>query len=192
MKKMLLLAATVLGCAFAEASEPEKIEALSAKVIMQNSNGYFAFSDGSCWKAIGFAKRWRTLSEWWNNVQLVPAEYECLPNDWFVGTQIQVYQKYGNLTVSESDASNQDALKQCTHLLVNARTGQVLFAIALHPADCLVQLSNEAREDGYNEGFSKGRLKSYQNATEVYNDGYQAGYTAGFKDGVRAEQQPGS
>src|SRR5690348_14947900 len=137
MRKMFAVAIAVFGLAAIDASEPEKIEALSAKIILQNSNGYYALSDGSCWKTIGFSKRWRTLSEWWNNVQLVPTYYECVPDDWFLGTQIEVYPKFGNLAVNEADASNQDALKQCTHLMVNTRTGQVLFAIALHPADCL-------------------------------------------------------
>lgn len=190
MKKLFLAVVVVLGCSFAHAGQPEQVEALSAKVILENANGYYALSDGSCWKAIGFSKRWRSLSEWWNNVEIVPKNYECVPNDWFLGTQIEIYAKYGNLNVNEADASNQDELKQCTHLLVNRRTGQVLFAISLHPADCIVQLYTEAKQDGYNQGYSKGRLANYQNATEIYNEGYKAGYTKGYK--AAFEGEPGN
>jgi len=186
MKKWFLVAAVALSCAVIHADDIEKIETLSSKVILQNTDGYFVFSDGSCWKAIGFSKRWRSLSEWWNNVQLVPAHYECVPNDWFLGTQIEIYPKRQALKVDEADASNQEALKQCTHLLVNTRTAQVLFAIALTPAECIVQLSKEMHKDGYDQGFHKGRLETYTNATNIYNDGYAAGYKIGYAEGCKA------
>lgn len=180
-----------------QANPPEKIEALAAKVILQNTQGYFVLSDGSCWKVIGFCKRWRTLSEWWSNVQLAPENYECVPNDWFLGTQIEAYPKYDNLSVNQANASNQDALKQCTHLLLNNRTGQILFAIALHPTDCIIQLYSDAYEDGYNKGLHQGRLSSYQNATDIYNsgysDGYKQGYTEGYQTALRGEEgHPGN
>ncbi len=190
MKKWLVIALALLSCLGLHASSIEKIEVLSSKVILQNTNGYFVLSDRSCWKAVGFAKRWRTPSEWWNNVQLVPENYECVPNDWFLGSQIQIYSKYENLEVNEANASNSEALKQCTHLLLNSRTGQVLFAVALEPAECIVQLFNDAYQDGHSVGYSQGRLKSYENATEIYNnghaDGYKSGYEEGFQDGFRS------
>jgi hypothetical protein len=188
MKKWLLIALTLLSCSSIHAtsySYPEKVEVLASKVVLQNTNGYFVLSDRSCWKAIGYSPRWRTLSEWWNNVQLVPENYECVPNDWFLGAQIEVYSKYGNLNISEADASNQDALKQCTHLLVNSRTGQVLFAIALEPAECIVQLFTDAYQDGYSFGYSEGRLNSYKNATEIYNSGHSDGYKLGYSEGYQ-------
>jgi hypothetical protein len=182
----------VFSCSVFCASEPEKIETISCKVILESSNGYFVLSDRSCWKVMGFWKRWRSLGEWWNGVELVPKNYECLPNDWYLGTQIQVYSKYDNLEVDEANASNQEALKQCTHLLVNTRTGQVLFAIALEPSTCMVQLFNEANNEGYNRGYNEGRLKCHQNANDIYKnghaDGYKAGYTEGFKAAFRGEE----
>jgi len=184
MKKWFLI--MILSCSVICAEKPEKVETLSSKVICQNTNGYFVLSDGSCWKAISFSKRWRSLSEWWNSVQLVPANYECVPNDWYLGTQIEAYRKYGNLEVDESNASNQELLKQCTHLLVNSRTGQVLFAIALHPAECIVQLFTEAHEDGYNKGLYEGRLKNYQNSSDSYKSGYSEGYKDGYVKGFQA------
>ncbi len=194
MKKWTLLIIAIVSCAVGHTEEPEKVGALCSKAILRNTNGYFVLSDRSCWKAIGFSKRWRSLSEWWNDVKLAPEKYECVPNDWFLGTQIEVYPKVNNIDVSEANASNQDSLKQCTHLLVNSRTGQVLFAIALEPADCIVQLYNEAHEDGYTKGYEKGRQSSYQNANEIYKNGQADGYKTGYKDGYRAGangEQPG-
>ncbi len=189
MKKWLVLAIALLSCVVVQASSIERIEVLSSKAILKNANGYFALSDGSLWKAVGFEKRWRTPSEWWNNVQLVPENYECVPNDWFLGAQIQIYSKYDNLEVNEANASNQEALKQCTHLLVNTRSGQVLFATELDPAECVIRLFNDAFQDGYQSGYSKGRLESYKDASEIYNsghaDGFKAGYEEGFQDGFR-------
>jgi hypothetical protein len=178
----------VLSCSFVYAEGPERVEALSSKVILQNTSGYFVLSDGSCWKAIGFAKRWRSLTEWWNGVELVPENYNCVPNDWYLGSQIEVYPKYEYLRVNEADASNQEDLRQCTHLFANTRTGQVLFAISLHPAECIVQLFTESRKEGYDEGFSLGRLSSYQNADDIYNQGHADGYKAGYIEGIRNSQ----
>lgn len=183
MKKCLLIMLVSCGLICAEA--PERIQTLSSKVICENTNGYFVLSDGSCWKAIGFSKRWRSLREWWNSVQLVPENYECVPNDWFLGTLIEVYRKHGNLEVDEGNAVNQETLKQCTHLLFNTRTGQVLFAISLHPAECIVQLFSEAHQDGYNKGFYEGRSKSYQNASDSFKNGYSEGYKDGYTKGLR-------
>lgn len=191
MRNGFLITLVIFSCSVLCADYPERTGTLSSKVILQNTSGYFVLSDRSCWKAIGFATRWRTVSEWWNNVQLVPERYECIPNDWYLGTQIEVYSKYNNLEVSEANATNQEALKQCTHLLLNTRTGKVLFAVALEPAECIVQLFNEAYADGHDEGFTQGRLKSYQNATEIYNNGHAEGYKVGYAEGFRAAMNNG-
>ncbi len=190
MKKWLFTLMTILFCSAIHASWPERVESLSAKVILQNTEGYFVLSDGSCWKAIGFSTRWRSLNEWWNAVQLVPKNYECVPNDWYLGTLIEVYSKSGNCQVNESDASNQEALAQCSHLFLNKRTEQVLFAIALHPADCIVRLFNESKKEGYDEGYSRGRLSNYQNGTDIYNKGRAEGYKVGYTDGVCDAMRP--
>jgi hypothetical protein len=187
MKTWSIIALAFLAFSFSSVNPPEKIEMLSAKVILQNTNGYFVLSDHSCWKAVGFSTRWRSLSEWWNNVKLVPENFECVPNDWALGTEIEVYAKYENLTVNESDASNQETLKQCTHLMYNRRTGQVLFAIALHPVDCVVQLYNDSYNDGYNAGYSKGRSTSYQAG---HDDGYRSGYADGYQTAQRQANRP--
>lgn len=185
MKKWMLISATLFNFAIGYADSPERVEMLSAKAILGNTNGYFVLTDKSCWKAIGFSKRWRTVGEWWNNVQLVPQNYECVPNDWYLGAQIEVYSKYGNLEVNEANASNQDVLKNCTHLLFNKLTGQVLFAVALEPAECIVQLFRDAHEDGYQTGFAEGRSKSNQATQDVLNKSYSDGYKAGYTDGLK-------
>lgn len=181
--KTIIFSLFFIQAALLTASSPERIEALSAKVILQDGSGYYALSDGSQWKVIGFSKRWRTFSEWWNNVEIAPEYYDCLPTDWYLGAQIETYTKYGNLNVNEADAANSDILRQCTHLLVNRATGQVLFALLLHPADCLVQLYNDAYKDGHTKGFEKGRSLSNQKTDEIYNNGHSEGYKAGYADG---------
>lgn len=189
MKKWVLIAIAICSVSTTYANTPERTAPLAAKVILQSKEGYFGLSDGSCWKTIGFSKRWRSLSEWWNNVRIVPENYECVPNDWVVGAQVDAYPKYGNLMINEADASNQEALKQCTHLLVNSRTGQVLFAIPVHPADCLVQVFKEGREEGYSSGLTQGRLDSYNNAHDIYDSGHAAGYKVGYAEGYQASMQ---
>ncbi len=134
---------------------------------MNDTTGYFVLSDGSLWKAIPFATRYRSLSEWWNDVQLVPENYECVPNDWMIGSQVEVYSKYGNLNINQSDASNEYALRQCTHLLVNSHTGQVLFAAALNPAEGIMRLFTEAKAEGYSSGHSSGYLQGYSLGASV-------------------------
>ena len=181
MKRYLLLIMVMFSCAYA--SSPDQVASLSSKVILQSTNGYFVLSDGSCWKVIPFSKRWRSISEWWNNVQLVPENYESLPKDWFLGTEIEAYSKYGNLEVNESDAANQEMLKQCTHLLMNARTGQVLFGIAMDPAECIVHLFQDAHADGHRKGVSDGRA---ENATNSYNAGFTEGRKIGYAEGYQA------
>ncbi len=176
----------ILSCSFISADQPEKVEALSSKVILESADGYFVLSDGSYWKVVQFVKRWRTPSEWWNNIALVPKNYECTPSDWFLGSQIEVFSKQETtLTVDEMNASNHETLKKCTHILWNARTDQGLFAIALDPADCIVQLHNDARSEGYNKGLRDGLQKSSKNSSEAYDKGYTDGYNAGFREGVQ-------
>ena len=154
-------------CSVCQAGEPERVELLSSKVILKNGDSYFVLSDGSFWKAVTFAKRWRTASEWWNDTEIVPSEYECVPNNWHLGGEIWVYPKYGNLAIDEKSASNYEAIHECTHLLVNDQTGQIIFAVALHPADCLIHIYNDAQKESYDEGYTKGRRASTQNATNV-------------------------
>ncbi len=183
---MFLFALALFSCSFGYASPAERVESLSSKAILKNTNGYFVLADGSCWKVVPFAKRWRSIGEWWNGVELVPANYNCVPNDWQLSTSIETYSKYENLAVNEADAGNQEELKQCTHLLVNGRTRQVLFAIELHPADCIVQLANEMHADGYQKGYDEGRLSGYKNSTDIYKEAHAAGYQIGYAEGCKA------
>ena len=183
MKRWILLAIFAMTCASMDASILERAGTLSSKVTFDDESGYFSLGDGSFWKVIGFTPRWRTLREWWNNVQLAPEEYYAHPKDWLIGTIVEAYPKYGNLDVNESDATNQEALKQCSHLLYNTRTQQVLFAIELHPADLLIHLNQDAQKHGYNQGYAAGRNK----AGVDYNQGFADGQTAANKTSVNKE-----
>lgn len=183
---MFLILIIFFSFSIAHAGAPEKIKMLSAKAILQNTEGYYAFSDGTCLKVVGFSTRWRTPSEWWNNVELVPKNYECVPNDWFLGAEIEVYPTYKNLEVNLENATNAETLKQCTHLLYNITTGQVLFAIWMHPAEFLMKLFNDSHNDGFDKGYKEGYKKQNKDADQVYQDGYAQGYKQGYSEGYQA------
>ena len=185
-------------CSVIFAQPADRVERLTSKVILQNTEGYFVLSDGSCWKVIGFSTRWRTISEWWNNIQLAPGTYNCVPNDWCLGTQIEVYSKFDNLAVSESNASNEEELKKCSHLLFNSITRQVIFAMPLEPERCIVSLFNDARDEGYNLGYAQGVAESSYKYLKGYNDGYAQGknessynYQYDYNDGYSAGYNEG-
>lgn len=186
MKKYFLIA--LLSCCAVYASVPEKVDTLSSKISWKNTEGYYVFSDDTCWKVFSFSKRWRSISEWWYDVKLVPENYECSPGDWTVGTPIEIYPKDGNLEVDQANASNQEMLRRCTHLFYNSLTGQVLFAYALRPAECIVQLYNDGYATGYQEGvevgYANGHKSGYQQGhSSGYNEGYNEGYSAGYSSG---------
>jgi len=184
MKKWCFFFLSILaGSSIYASGGPEKTEQLCAKSILQDKNGYFVLSDGSCWKAVGFAPRWRTPSEWWNNVELVPENYKSEPSDWLVGTVIQTYPKHLHSEVNESDASNQESLMQCTDLLVNTRTGEVLFGVAMNPALFLVEVSEKFYKDGYSKGERDENFRQSINSIAAYNRGHAEGRTAGHKSG---------
>lgn len=164
MKKIIL---ALLVFASAYAGEP--FGYLTAKILPAENKGFCIFSDGSFWQVTTFVKRWRSPLEWVSGVDLyVPPEYECTLKDWALGDEFEAYLKYGNSRADESAASNQEDLKKCSHLLVNPRTGKILFATPLHPNDFVIELFNEAHGIGYSEGYSKG-----------YNSGYDWGYSSG-------------
>lgn len=172
MKKHILLAFAVLLCSIIQANQPEKIGILSAKAILSETDGYYVFSDNTCWKVFSFSKRRRSLKEWWNNVQLAPEIFECAPNNWNVGTEIEVYPKAEFLGIPEENASNKIIIKNCSHVFVNAQTKQVLFGNALGTTDCIVQLFAESYQTGYDNGYTNG-----------YAAGYSYGYVMGDLQG---------
>ena len=164
-------------------AQDARVEKLNAKISLNGQEGYFVLSDQSCWKVISFEKRWRTISEWWNNAELITDEYLSGPDEWFQGADIQVHSKVDFLHVNEANASNQNVLKQCTHMLVNASNGKILFAISLQPADCLAHLYQDAHKMGYNKGYNDGYYEKRENATEIRNQGYKEGYNKGYEHG---------
>jgi hypothetical protein len=154
-------------------------EEISAAIVIDEQKAYFVLSDGSSWQVFPFVKRWRTPSEWWNGVELEAAKnYNCVPSDWYVGTEIAVYPREGHDLPGEENASNLEKLRQATHFLFNARTGQILFAVRLHPADCMRQIYDDGKATGYSTGHAIG-----------YNSGYDVGYQLGEVAGRRKTWQ---
>ena len=177
----LMLLTSIFSCSFTQASEPERVEVLEGAAAFSSGEGYFVLSDQSCWKVIGFSTRWRTMTEWWNGTQLVPQNFENVPSDWSLGSYVEIYSKYDNLSISEADASNQDKLRQCTHLIVNPGTGMVLFAIPLSTSHCMVSLFNQAHATGYSEGYIEGYSIGYGAGCD---SSYDSAYKRGFEDGT--------
>lgn len=183
MKNWFLLAALVLSSV--GSADPERVSTLSTKIVLEDTSGYFVLADKSLWKAIAFSKRSRSLSEWWNAIELAPKNFECLPDDWSLTAEIEVVPKKES-QVNVANASNQDLLEKCTHLLFNKKTEQVLFAMALDPSECLTQLFKEASAEGYAKGLKKGEAKSNKMYNDGYTDGYRSGYQVGYQSGFRA------
>ncbi len=182
MKKWRTLLAMLSICSFIFADELENIEILSSKVVLQSSEGYFALSDGSCWKVVSFSPRWRSPCEWWHNVEIVPESYKTTPADWLVGTKIEIYPVYGNLDVNLDNASNEAELMECTHLLYDTKARRVLFAIPMHPSYCLTNVFTDAHQEGYDKGYLDGRSEPFEHSAESYTNGYEAGYENGYKE----------
>ncbi len=188
MKKWLgVIIATLFSCGvFADA--PMYAPVLKAKFI-GNSKSYYVLSDGSHWQVVGFEPRMRGLSEWWNDVQLAPDIYRCVPSDWAEGVPVAAYMKYGNLTVDENNAANQELLKQCSNLLVNQGNGQILFAIPLDPISCFLQACQEAENKGYKKGYAAKYIQNQQENNARYDEGYRIGYDAGSRLGKTAQDK---
>jgi hypothetical protein len=192
MKKYFLLALSFLLCAGVYASPPEQIVTLSGKAILSSEQGYYVLSDSTCWKVINFSKRWRSPLEWWNNVQLAPETFDCIPSSWDLGASIDVYSKFDFPEIPLENASNKTDLVNCTHVLVNSVTNQVLFGTALETADCMVRIFNEAYKDGHDIGYSRGHDAGYSSGHDAgYNTGYSTGYTIGYNKGFCAQQEQG-
>jgi hypothetical protein len=175
IKRFLWCFTFLLSTVASYADAPEHKGFLSGKIIIRDSFGYFLLSDGSHWQVNGFVLRSRGFFEWWNGVQLaIPEGCECKPNDWILGSTIEAYPKV-TFDFDYTGADNLEALKQCTHCLVNTQSGQILFGNPLLPADCLTRIYNDAAakayDQGYEEGFTAGKYT-----------GYWTGYNAGLRD----------
>lgn len=173
--KKVLFALFAFTAAYAEPSM-----ALVAKIVPTESRGYFIFSDGSFWKVSSFIKRWRTPLEWISGDEIyVPENYDCTVALWTLGDEFEAYPKYGNARVNDSDASNEDAIKSHSHILVNTRTEKILFATPVHPSDFTIQIYNEGYDEGHSVGYKKG-----------YSSGYSTGHTIGYSEGQTAARAP--
>ena len=192
MKKLCILLLALFTCSLSYADRPEFSDILSSKVIDKGGDreGYFSFLNGTCWQVVGFSPRWRTLSEWWNGVELAPDNYTGRLEDWQTGTQIDIYPLYGgSAEVNLNNASNQEILVQCTYLFVNTRTRQILFATPMHPGECMTNVAEKfyksGKQDGYAKGLSEGRNQKARSYEQGHADGYEVGYAAGLAAGRR-------
>lgn len=194
MKRLVLFFCGVF-CSFGFSQNFDREEKLASSVLINDKVGYFCLSDGSLWKVITFTKRWRSLGEWWEGVQLAPESYETSPKDWLLGSEISICSKFEAIEVNELDAVNHDELKQCTHLLMNQGTRQVLFAIPLTSMQCMDLIFKEGKLLGYEEGYneaSMNKIVSHKKNTEnAYKTGYETGKKIGFEQGYEKGYEKG-
>lgn len=183
MKKLISLFAVCLGPIFAGSEDLDETFHLTSKIDIDAGGSYYCLSDGSLWRVYDFNPRWRSLSEWWNDVCLVPEDFKCKTRDWFLGSEIQVISKQDAHQVCLEDAENQKVLKNCTHLLYNLPAGKYLFAVHLEPKDCLVYLYQDAFEIGHKKGYAEAKLEGNRESAKEFKKGYEAGYFKGFNDG---------
>lgn len=183
MKKLISLFALCVCHVFAGSEDLDDTFNLSSKIDIDSSGSYFCLSDGSLWRVYDFNPRWRSLSEWWHDVSLVPQEFQCKTKDWFLGSDIQVISKQETNPACLDDADNQRILKNCTHLLYNVAAGKYLFAVHLDPKDCLLSLYQDAFNLGHKKGYSEAKLQSNTDSAREFKKGYEAGYYKGFNDG---------
>ena len=164
-------------CQFAKAK-------LTSKVIVNSATGYYTFSDGSLWKVINCFPRWRSLSEWWNDVRVVPDAYQSSPSDWYLGADITMIPRAQGNDRAEQNASNKTELDQATHLLLNEASGKKLFAISMRPEECLREVYNLTHKEAYSQGYLKGQLSRDLDASKQYEKGFDAGYYEGYKEAL--------
>lgn len=181
MKNILLLTLTVLSNALFAGSEDAVIN-LTSKVIIDDHVGFYSLSDGTTWKVFSFSPRWRSLSEWWQGVELVLESYLTEPDDWYVGADVEILAKNQNMQAKDDDSSISNSISRCTHIIHNVATDKCLFAVELRPECVLVELYNDTYKIAYDRGFTKGRLKNDAEASKQFEKGYQAGYQQGKRD----------
>jgi hypothetical protein len=158
---------------------------ISSKVIINQNTGYYTLSDGTIWKVFSLSPRWRNVSEWWNDVKLMPEIYETTPDDWYLGSDVQFLTKLDHIDFDESAVSDKKLLARATHILVNSSTGKHLFAVSLCQETCLNELYKDSYQQGYNCGYDKGSRINDVNAAAQYEKGYEAGYYTGYKEATK-------
>lgn len=189
MIKYLLACLCVLNMGLSASESKEHEDVLVSKVVVNDFSGFYSLSDGSIWKVMGLTPRWRTLSEWWNSIQIVPEDFECAINDFYVGANIQIIPKHEYEAFSDGCASNKNDLARCSHIILNKGTNKCVFAVALKPETAIVEVYNESFKQGYSSGYNKGRLATNVEAYDQYEKGYQAGYQNGVKDATARREE---
>lgn len=183
IKKVLFCFFSLSFSLFADQSQ-EQESILASKVIITDSSGFYAMGDLSIWKVIGLSPRWRSLSEWWNGVQIVPEDFQCSINDFYVGAKLRIIPKHEYNIFDDACAANKSDLARCSHVIVNTATNKCVFAIALRPETAIVELYNESYNQGYSLGYNEGRRRINVENYHQYEKGYRDGYKQGLKDAL--------
>lgn len=173
MKKHLCCLFTFLSVScFASATIDSELY-LASKVVVHPECGYYVLSDGSMWKVFALHPRWRTLSEWWNSVKIVPEELDCKPDDFYLGVPIKVIQRHGFVKFDETVASNAATLNSCGHIIVNLVSNKGLFAYALKPENALFDVYHEGYRTGHAKGYFEGEVDGSKRTKKYYEQSLQ-------------------
>lgn len=183
----------------------EQEVSLCSKVVVEPSRGFYCLSDGSIWKVMAVIPREKTISEWWYNLNIVPKNFECNIDDFYVGAKIKIIPRCECSTFNDEVAGNKKELASYSHVLMNTGINKCLFALPLLPETglmevyqhgCLFGSKNynqrrykEGYDNGCNAGYNKGYLQGYfyGYTSEGYQKGYSDGYTAGYNMGKKKD-----
>lgn len=152
MKCFLICFGLLVAPLYAEEQEAT----LSAKIMFDPSIGFYSLSDGSIWKVMSVTPRWRTISEWWYNVHIVPEHFECSIDDFCVGAKIKIMPRCEFEAFNDEFIGNKEALAQCSHIFINTETNKCIFGMGFKSENALLEVCHEAYKFGYTYGYDDG------------------------------------
>jgi hypothetical protein len=166
-------------------------EVIQGSVIGGENTAYWILDDGSFWKVFSFVKRWRGPLEWFRGDDLgVPDSYQTSLDQWVSGTEIAVMSK-SEVAADFTNASNQEDLRQATHVIVHKHTGHTLFALSMSANHFLTSVFNEGKLLGRSESYEKGKQDGFQRGFALGEcEGYEKGFTEGQVQQRRLFQNP--
>jgi hypothetical protein len=177
MKKLLFL--LLCGCSFLAADDGLYIH---QNMDIGNGESILFLSDNTIWHLYPVRERWRTLSEWWNGVQIDKPEKSFLDNfdKWENGCTICIHPYDGR----PLEKYNNENLKKCNYILELYRTDRLAFAQSVDAKSFsafLPTLFKQKYKEGYNKGYNEGYNSGYSIG---YGYGHSVGYSAGYNVGV--------
>lgn len=172
----------------------QKIKQCAEPVATTVLNAYSFLDDvltldnKSIWKLYLTDRNSRSLSEWWNDVEIdqPDAPFISKLGDWRPTDKIEIY--HAQFENSElNDKYRVSKPDQEIFLIENKTRQKMAYANEMAFKDLLDGLQKhgeEQYEKGISKGFSEGYNKGYKDGqTKGQSDGYKEGHSKGFSDG---------